>query len=121
MDEAVQQALERDRTIDITTTGRTTGQSRRKEIWFHNIEGRLYITGSPGSRDWYANLVANPQFTFHLKQSAQADLAARATSIRDPDQRRDIISRIHQKIGGHRDLQAWLEGSPLVEVELLPD
>ena len=103
MDEAVQQALERDRTIDITTTGRNTGQPRRKEIWFHNIEGRIYITGSPGSRDWYANLVANPQFTSHLKQSAQADLDARAASIRDPNRRRDIFSRIHQKIGGHRD------------------
>ena len=43
MDEAVQRALEQDRTIDITTTGRKTGQTRRKEIWFHNIEGRLYI------------------------------------------------------------------------------
>ena len=82
---------------------------------------RLYITGTPGSRDWYANLVANPQFTFHIKQSAQADLTARAASIRDQDQRRDIISRIHQKIGGNRDLEAWVEGSPLVEVELLPD
>ena len=41
MDEAVQQALERDRAIDITTTGRNTGQPRRKEIWFRNIEGRL--------------------------------------------------------------------------------
>ena len=98
MDEAVQQALERDRTIDITTTGRNTGQPRRKEIWFHNIEGRLYITGSPGSRDWYANLVANPQFTFHLKQSAQADLSARATSIRDPNRRRDIFSESTRKL-----------------------
>ena len=83
MDEAVQQALERDRTIDITTTGRNTGQPRRKEIWFHNIEGRLYITGTPGSRDWYANLVANPQFTFHLKQSAQADLINVPVNVRD--------------------------------------
>ena len=119
MDEAVRQALERDRTIDITTTGRNTGQPRLKEIWFHNIEGRLYITGTPGSRDWYANLVANPRFTFHLKQSSQADLTALATSIRDRDRRRDIISRIHQKIGGNRDLEAWVESSPLVEVELL--
>ncbi len=79
MDEAVQRALERYRTIDITTTGRNSGHPRRKEIWFHNIGGRLYITGTPGSRDWYANRVANPQFTFHLKRSVQADLAARAT------------------------------------------
>ena len=69
MDESIKQALERDRTIDITTTGRKTGQPRRTEIWFHNVEGRLYITGTPGRRDWYANLLAHPEFTFHLKQS----------------------------------------------------
>ena len=98
MDEAVRQALERDRTIDITTTGRNTGQLRRKEIWFHNIEGRLHITGTPGSRDWYANLVATPQFTFHLKQSAQADLAARATSIKDRATEMDsiVVERVRQ-------------------------
>ena len=121
MDEAVERALERDRTIDITTTGRKTGQPRRKEIWFHNIEGRLYITGTPGGRDWYANLLASPRFTFHLKQSVQADLSARATAISDHVQRRAIISRIHEKTAGHRDLEAWVAGSPLVEVELLPD
>ena len=121
MDEAVQQALERDRTIDITTTGRNTGQPRRKEIWFHNIEGRLYITGTPGSRDWYANLVANPNSLFTSSRAPRPIWPPGQTSIRDQDQRRDIISRIHQKIGGNRDLEAWVEGSPLVEVELLPD
>jgi hypothetical protein len=119
MNEAVKQALERDRTIDITTRGKQTGRPRRKEIWFHNLDGRLYITGTPGRRDWYANLIANPEFTFHLKQSVKADLPARATPILDPARRRDIIGRIIQKIGGGRDLNAWVEGSPLVEVELL--
>ena len=73
-DEQIEQALERDLTIDITTVGRKTGAPRRKEIWFHNLAGRLFITGLPGRRDWYANLVANPNFTFHLKESVQADL-----------------------------------------------
>ncbi len=119
MDEAVQRALERDRTIDITTTGRKTRQPRRKEIWFHNVEGHLYITGTPGRRDWYANLLAHPEFTFHLKQSVRADLPARATPILDQVRRRAILATIHQKLGGQRDLAAWVEGSPLVEVELL--
>jgi deazaflavin-dependent oxidoreductase (nitroreductase family) len=118
MDEAVKQALERDRTIDITTRGRTTGQPRRIEIWFHNLGGRLYITGTPGRRDWYANLLANPEFTFHLKQRVQVDLPARATPILDKAQRQDILARIIQKLGGNRDLNAWVEGSPLVEVKL---
>ena len=120
MDAEVTQALERDRVIDITTTGKKTGRPRRKEIWFHNLDGRLFITGTPGTRDWYANMVANPEFTFHVKQSVRADLAARATPIVDNARRRDIIARIHQKIGGDRDLESWVAGSPLVEVELQP-
>ncbi len=118
MDEAVKQALERDRTIDITTRGKKTGQARRKEIWFHNLDGRLYITGTPGQRDWYANMVANPEFTLHLKQSVRVDLPSRATPILDQASRRDIIARINQKLGRSWDLDAWVKGSPLVELEL---
>ena len=120
MDEQVKQALERDRTIDITTIGRKTRLPRRIEIWFHNLEGCLYITGLPGSRDWYANLVANPAFTFHLKESVQADLPARATPIVDEAQRRDILARITGNLGRQRDFEAWVQDSPLVEVKLNP-
>ena len=119
MAEQVKQALRRDRTIDITTRGRKTGQPRRTEIWFHNVDGQLYITGTPGRRDWYANLLAHPDFTFHLKQSVRADLPARATPILDQARRRAIIAAIHQKLGGYRDLEMWVEGSPLVAVDLL--
>ncbi|HZA21096.1 MAG TPA: nitroreductase/quinone reductase family protein [Dehalococcoidia bacterium] len=118
MDKEVKETLERDRTIDITTTGRKTGQPRRKEIWFHNLDGRLFITGTPGRRDWYANMLANSDFTFHLKQSVPADLPARARPVLDQASRRDIIARIHQNLGRSRDLDAWVAGSPLVEVEL---
>ena len=119
MDEQVKQALERDRTIDITTRGRKTGHPHHTEIWFHNIDGALYITGTPGRRDWYANLLAHPEFTFHLKRSVRADLPAKAAPILEKASRRAIIAAIHQKLGGHRDLDAWVEGSPLVAVELL--
>ena len=119
MEESIQRALVRDRTIDITTTGRKSGQLRRTEIWFHYLDGNLYITGTPGRRDWYANLVAHTAFTFHLKQTVQADLPARATPIVEPAQPREILARIHQSLGGERDLEAWVAGSPLVQVVLL--
>ena len=119
MDEQIQHALARDRTIDITTRGRKTGQLHLTEIWFHYIDGYVYITGTPGRRDWYANMLAHPEFTFHLKQSVKADLPARATPILDTARRRAIIASIHQKLGGSRDLEAWVESSPLVAVELL--
>jgi len=118
MDAQVRRALERDRVIDITTTGRKTGQQRRIEIWFDNVDGKLFLSGLPGRRGWYANLVAEPNFTFHLKHSVIADLPAKATPIRDPNQKREIFSEILKKRGAEGDLEAWLQGSPLVEVEL---
>jgi deazaflavin-dependent oxidoreductase (nitroreductase family) len=118
MNEQIKQALQQDQVIDITTTGRKTGRPRRIEIWFHNLAGRLYITGSPGPRSWYANLAANPDFTFHLKKSVQADLPARATPILAKTQRREILAGILKNIGGSHDLEAWVANSPLVEVTL---
>jgi deazaflavin-dependent oxidoreductase (nitroreductase family) len=120
MDEAVRKALENDLVIDITTTGGKTGRPRRKEIWFHNVDGQLYLTGSPGRRDWYANLRANPEFTFHLKRATQVDLPARATPVLDKARRREILQKIHQRFAGRRwNLDAWVEGRPLVQVEIL--
>jgi deazaflavin-dependent oxidoreductase (nitroreductase family) len=118
MDDRIRQALEHGGVIDITTTGRKTRRPRRIEIWFHNLNGRLYITGLPGSRDWYANLLAHPEFTFHLKAKTRADLPARATPITDETRRRSILSGILDKLGRSGSLEAWVRGSPLVEVEL---
>ena len=120
MDDAVRNALINDLVIDITTTGKRTGKSSRKEIWFHNLEGVLYITGSPGRRDWYANMVANPQFTFHLKGSARADLPARATPVVDAEQRRGVFQTIKDRRQNRlrMDVEEWVAGSPLVRVEI---
>ena len=116
MDERVRQALANDRTIDITTTGRGSRLPHRIETWFHRVDDQIYLTGSPGRRDWYANLLANPDFTFHLKESNAADLPARATPITDPEERRAIFERILANLDGTQDLKAWLAGSPLVSV-----
>ncbi|MDP8924319.1 MAG: nitroreductase/quinone reductase family protein [Chloroflexota bacterium] len=121
MDEQVRRALARDRVIDITTIGRKSGQPRRIETWFHNLDGRVYLTGTPGSRDWYANLIANPDFTFHLKESARADLPARARPIVEAGERRAVLARILANLGRSGDLDAWVAGSPLVEVSFDPE
>jgi len=123
MDDAVAQALAADRIIDITTVGRRSGEPRRIEIWFHRLDGAYYITGTPGRpRSWYANLVAHPEFTFHLKQSATADLPAVARPITDPAERERVFAGILAPMGeltrtpGHEPA-AWIAESPLVEVD----
>jgi deazaflavin-dependent oxidoreductase (nitroreductase family) len=118
MDETIRLALATDETIDITTMGRKSGQPRRIEIWFRQVNGRTYITGTPGPRDWYANLLENPNFTFHLKESVQADLPARARFVLTPDERRTILADpvmawYHEQVESLADL---VQGSPLIQV-----
>ena len=118
MNSAIEHALKSDGLIDITTVGRKTGKSKKIEIAFHNFDGVLYISGMPGRRDWYANLVANPQFTFHLKQSTRADFPARAIPITDEAERRRVLSKIVAKWNQQDNLEAFVQSSPLVKVEL---
>ena len=104
MNDEVKAALESGKVIDITTIGRKSGEAKRIEIWFHNLDGRIYITGRPGKRSWYANLIANPEMTFHLKEGVQVDLAARATAIRDEGERRRPAKSEENPKPGHRTL-----------------
>lgn len=122
MDAAIEQALRTERTIDITTTGRNSGQPRRIEIWYHHVDGRYYITGSPGSRDWYANLLAEPSFTFHLKGAVKADLPASARPITAPAKKEAVFRSLpwtSSELSGDK-VAEWVAGAPLVEVEFQP-
>ncbi|HEY0733714.1 MAG TPA: nitroreductase family deazaflavin-dependent oxidoreductase [Herpetosiphonaceae bacterium] len=118
MDAAIAHALKNDTLIDITTIGKRTGTPRRIEIAFHTFDGVLYITGYPGKRDWYANLLANPHFTLHLKQSTQADLPATATPITDAATRQQVLRSVVERWGRPDELDAFVKASPLVAVQL---
>jgi deazaflavin-dependent oxidoreductase (nitroreductase family) len=115
LDDRIRRALSRGDLVDITTTGKRTGLPRRVELVFHNIDGRVYISGLPGRRSWYANLVANPRFTFHLKRVVQADLPAIARPITEPTERRAIMTQVARN-WDRNDLEVMMARSPLVEV-----
>lgn len=117
----IQAALERGHTIDITTTGRRSGEPRRLEIVFHNIDGRIFISGTPypKKRSWLANLEANPNFTFHLKGRVSADLPAQARVIDDEAERRTVLPHI-ARAWRRDDLDRMVRYSPLIEVTFEP-
>jgi len=108
------------RPIDITTTGRQTGEARRIEIAIHNIDGRLFISGmpSPQTRGWIYNLMADPRMTIHVKDPAFArDLPATARVITDEAERREIMPFIAAN-WRRTDVDRMVEQSPLIEVTL---
>ena len=118
MNQDVKNALKIDTLCDITTTGRKSGNPHKIEIAFHYIDGVVYISGLPGRRDWYANVVANPAFTFHLKQSIKADLPAKATPIIDEAARRALLTQIVVKWNRENEIENFVKDSPLIEVQL---
>lgn len=136
MSDAIQHALTiapnappAERTIDITTYGARTGEPRRIEIWFHHVDGRWFLTGRPGRRAWYANLLKDPRLLVHLKHGVVADLDATATPITDPAQRRRDLGLILgglDAMGGtwstsSADLERWVADAPLVELHFAGD
>ena len=117
--DAVQRALGRGHVIDITTTGRRSGQPRRIEIVFHNIDGRIYISGTPNprrTRDWLLNLAADPRMTLHLKGTVKADLPATARVVTDPAERERVFDWIVGHAWRQMDVDAMQRWSPLIEI-----
>ncbi|CAI9402458.1 nitroreductase/quinone reductase family protein [Nocardioides sp. T2.26MG-1] len=95
----------RERIIDITTLGRRTGRPRRIEIFFYRALGNTYLCSGAGgaATDWHANLLANPDFTFHLKNGIRADLPARATPVTDPAEREAVLGEIVRDLNQPHD------------------
>ncbi len=119
MDDTIRRALTHGHVIDITTTGRITGQPRRIEIVFHSFAGRIYITGLPRAgrtRAWLRNLEADARLTLHLKAIVQADLPATARIITDAAERRPILEKVARL--WKRDADEMVAHSPLIEVTI---
>jgi deazaflavin-dependent oxidoreductase (nitroreductase family) len=116
VDEGIRVALHHSQVIDLTTTGRRTGRPRRIEIFLHDKDGLLFITGMPRAdrtRDWIHNIVANPNVVVHLKKRVLVDLRATARVITDEDERLPLIEAAAKR-WGRTDVANMLRHSPLI-------
>ncbi len=120
-------ATTEERTIDITTTGRRSGEPRRIETAFYRFEDSVYLSGIPTEkpRAWLLNLIDEPRFIFHLKYAVTADLPATATVITDPVERERILTQFVDEFAKRHTadspwpifpLSEWLQNSPLARV-----
>lgn len=103
-------------TIDLTTIGRRSGRASRIEIWWFHIEDRFIITGTPGKRDWYANVLADPTVTIH---TGFGDYPGTAMVVTDVSFRRRVFT--HPGIGWYRsqaELDELVASAPMIEIQL---
>jgi deazaflavin-dependent oxidoreductase (nitroreductase family) len=116
VDDAVRTALHRSQVIDLSTTGRHTGRQRRIEIFLHDKDGQLFITGMPRAdrtRDWIHNIRTDPRVVVHLKHRVVADLAATARVVTDAEERRPLIEAAAER-WRRTDVENMLKHSPLI-------
>ena len=104
------------RIIDFTTTGCKSGQSARIEIWWFRVGNRFIITGTPGRRDWYANVMADPSIIIH---TPLGDFAGRGLVVTDVELRRRIMTDPNLSwYQTQSELEALVTGSPMIEIIL---
>jgi len=124
VDKATVNALHHSQVIDLTTTGRRTGQPRKIEIFLHDKDGLLFISGMPRAdrtRDWIHNVTADPHVVVHLKQSrTPVDIPATARVVTDPAERRPLMEAAAQR-WGRTDVEEMVLHSPLIVLTVADD
>lgn len=107
-------ALAAQRTIDLTTKGRRSGMPRRIEIWWFHVEGRFIVSGTPGRRDWLANITADPSVVIHVNGE---DIPARAVLVEDMEfRRRFFTQRSTSWYATQAQLDRLIDSAPMVEI-----
>jgi deazaflavin-dependent oxidoreductase (nitroreductase family) len=104
-------------TCDLSAIGRRSGEARRVEIWYVLVDGQIVLTGTPGPRDWLANLRAHPDAVLHLRAPA-GDLAVVAEEVTDPAERRRVAEEAGRLQPWYADqpysVEEWVEDAPMV-------
>jgi deazaflavin-dependent oxidoreductase (nitroreductase family) len=78
-------------TLELTTTGRTSGELRTVTIWFvADDQGRLYVqSGKDGNTDWYRNLIKTPAVTMRIGELTMSGVAVPIEDLTE-------IARVHE-------------------------
>lgn len=103
----------------LTTTGRTSGEPRRIEIWFVELGGRYYLVSEKGAAShWVQNLRKEPRVRFSVGTRTspalrRAETAAQARTL-DGDEDTELAAAVREAMDAK---YGWSEG---LVVELAP-
>jgi deazaflavin-dependent oxidoreductase (nitroreductase family) len=102
------------RTVDLTTIGRKSGTARTVEIWWLRVDGRFVITGTPGRRDWMANVLADPRVRIGVDGRV---FEATAAPVHDEAFRRRVFAHPGNRwYSSQAGLDMLVRTAPMIEV-----
>lgn len=104
-------------TCDLSTVGRRSGAVRRVETWYVVVDARIVVTGTPGPRDWLANLRREPGAVLHLRDPAR-DLPVTAQEVTGRSDRLRVVAEAWRLQPWYAEqpfsVEEWVAGSPMV-------
>jgi len=93
--DALNDRLSRYRQISLTVTGRKSGRSLSRPVWFIYEEPTLYLLPVQGSdTEWYKNVLKNPKARIDAR-GTEAELEA--VPITDPKQVASVVEKFREK------------------------
>lgn len=110
------QALDRAEEIELVVTGRRSGRSTSRTVWFVHDDRRVDLIPVAGTdSQWFKNVLADPEV--RLTVGGQ-ELRAVATPITDPDKVHDVSEKFRRKYGASELKRFYSKLNAAVEVPL---
>jgi deazaflavin-dependent oxidoreductase (nitroreductase family) len=109
-------ALQKSGEIEITVTGRVSGQQITLPVWFAEEGGTLYLVPVTGSdTKWYKNVLATPGLEITADGTT---ITATATPITDPGEVQTIVGKFRSKYGADQVAAYYPKTDVAAEVSL---
>jgi deazaflavin-dependent oxidoreductase (nitroreductase family) len=110
------QLLDAAQELQITVTGRKSGQNISLPVWFVRQHDRLYLLPVRGSdTQWYRNVLQTPVLTIAAKGTTAG---VKAKPINDPKRVSDIADQFRKKYGAGDVKKYYSKLDAALEIEL---
>jgi hypothetical protein len=91
-------ALDKSDEIELSVTGRVSGQEIPRPVWFVREDDILYLLPVPGSdTNWYKNVQKNP--TMKISIDGEQLVTGKAKMITHTNNVKDVIDKFRSKYG----------------------
>ncbi|MDO8106922.1 nitroreductase/quinone reductase family protein [Isoptericola sp. b441] len=104
-------------TCHLVTVGRRSGEPQRVELWYVVVDEEVVLTGTPGTRDWLANLRERPDAVLQLAERGD-ELAVTAAEVVAPGRRRRVVEEAWRLQPWYAEqpfsVEDWVADSPMV-------
>jgi deazaflavin-dependent oxidoreductase (nitroreductase family) len=112
----LKEALDDAREVELTVTGRKSGQPSTRPVWFVEEAGTVYLLPVGGSgANWYKNLLETP--TIRLAAGG-ANAETEGKPVTDAAEVKDLLARFSDKYGASQVEQYYPDQDVAVEASV---